>query len=199
VPEGYKNATDTVNVATVNWRNYFSDKHLITLIDTALKNNQELNIILQEITIGKNEIKARKGEYLPFVNIGAGAGLEKEGKFTRKGAVDEQLTIKDGKPFPEPLKDFMMGVNASWEVDIWKKLRNGKKIAVMNYLASIEGKNFMITNLVAEIAQSYYELQALDNLLAIIDQNIEIQSNALSIVKQQKEAARVTQLAVNRF
>ena len=67
------------------------------------------------------------------------------------------------------------------------------------YLGSVEGKNFMVTNLIAEIANSYYELLALDNELAIVKQNIEIQNNAFEIVKYQKTAARVTELAVRRF
>jgi len=85
--------------------------------------------------------------------------------------------------FPEPLSDFMLGAKANWEIDVWKKLRNAKKSAVSRYLASIEGKNFMVTNLIAEIANTYYELMALDNLLEIINQNIVIQSNAFEVVK----------------
>ena len=53
--------------------------------------------------------------------------------------------------------------------------------------------------MVAEIAESYYELLALDNMLAMVEMNIEIQANALKVVRQQKESAKVTQLAVNRF
>lgn len=71
--------------------------------------------------------------------------------------------------------------------------------AFNRYLASVDGKNFLVTNLIAEIANSYYELLALDNQLAIVRQNIEIQSNALEIVKYQKQSARVTELAVKRF
>jgi NodT family efflux transporter outer membrane factor (OMF) lipoprotein len=84
-------------------------------------------------------------------------------------------------------------------VDIWKKLRNSRKSAIYRYLSSIEGKNFMITNLVSEIATSYYELMALDNQLEILQNNIKIQQNALEIVKLEKDAARVTELAVRRF
>ena len=69
----------------------------------------------------------------------------------------------------------------------------------MDYLATVEGKNFMVTNLVAEIAEAYYELVALDNQLVIIGQNLEIQQNALHIVRLQKQAARATELAVKRF
>jgi NodT family efflux transporter outer membrane factor (OMF) lipoprotein len=195
----YANAQDTSNIARLNWKRYFSDQNLIALIDTALKNNQELNITIQEIEISKNEIQARKGEYLPFVDFGAGAGLEKAGRFTRNGSVEENLEIKPGTKFPEPLGDLGFGLHASWEIDIWKKLRNEKKAAVVRYLATTEGRNFMITNLIAEIANSYYELEALDNLLSIIEQNIEIQTNGFKVVKQQKDAAKTTQLAVNRF
>ena len=199
VPQTFLNSNDTTTMASLNWRQYFSDPNLVALIDTALKNNQELNILLQEIQISKNEIRARKGEYLPFVGLRAGAGVEKAGQYTRNGSVEENLEIKSGKAFPDPLSDFMVGAVASWEVDVWKKLRNAKKSATMRYLATVEGKNFMVTNLIAEIANSYYELMALDNQLSIIQQNTAIQTDALEIVKQQKDAAKLSQLAVNRF
>ncbi|MCA9204430.1 MAG: TolC family protein, partial [Planctomycetales bacterium] len=100
---------------------------------------------------------------------------------------------------PEPLGDLSIGAYATWEIDVWKKLRNARKSAVMRYLGTIEGKNFMVTNLISEIANSYYELLALDNELAIVNRNIEIQTDAFEIVKLQKQAARVTELAVKRF
>ncbi len=199
MPASFNHSSDTNNIAHLSWRDYFADPNLVQLIDVALKNNQELNIVMQEIAISQNEIRARRGEYLPFVNLGLASGMEKEGRYTRFGAVDEQLNIAEGRPFPTPLRDFMVGGSMRWEVDIWQKLRNARKSSVMSYLATVEGKKFMETKLVAEIAESYYELLALDNLLAIIDQNIEIQSNALRVVKQQKESAKVSQLAVNRF
>jgi multidrug efflux system outer membrane protein len=198
-PAQFTKKQDTVTVAKLNWQTYFDDKNLVALIDTALKNNQELNIFLQEIEISKNEVRARKGEYLPFVNLAAGAAIEKPGNFTTMGAVEEQLEVKPGTRFPEPMQDYLLGATATWEVDIWKKLRNSRKAAAMNYLASMEGKNFLVTNLIAEIADAYYELMALDNLLEIINRNIELQSSALQVVTQQKESARVTQLGVNRF
>jgi multidrug efflux system outer membrane protein len=199
IPETYIQSSDSVNIADMNWREYFKDENLIALIDTALHNNQELNIMLQEIAISQYEVLARKGEYLPSVNVGVGLGMEKEGRYTRHGAVDEQLHIREGHEFPDPLGDFEIGAYGSWEVDIWRKLRNAKDAAATRYLASVEGNKFMVTNLVAEIAETYYELMAYDNLLQTINQNVDIQSNALRIVKLQKESAKVSQLAVNRF
>ena len=67
------------------------------------------------------------------------------------------------------------------------------------YLSTIEGKNFVITNLISEVAETYYELQSLDSQMDIVKQNIKLQKNALEIVKVQKEAMRTTELAVQKF
>lgn len=192
-------AADSMNIADVSWRAYFKDPNLEALIDSALQNNQELNILLQEIQVSQNEVLEREGEYLPFVRLGAGMGAEKPGRYTRAGAVEEQLDIEPEKAFPEPLGDFQLGAVATWEVDIWRKLRNAKDAAQLRYLAATEGRNFLVTNLVAEIADSYYELLALDNLLNIVNNNLVLQQEALNKVRLQKENARATQLAVNRF
>ncbi|MBN8672003.1 MAG: efflux transporter outer membrane subunit [Chitinophagales bacterium] len=199
VPASYNDSQDTANTAALKWQDYFTDPFLHDLIDTALKNNQELNITMQEIEISRNEVRVRKGEYLPFVGIKAGAGVDKAARYTNKGALEANTQIVPGEERSEPLQDYLIGAYANWELDIWKKLRNAKKAAVARYLGSIEGKNFMVTNLVAEIANSYYELLALDNQLDIVKKNIEIQTNAFEIVKLQKEAARVNELAVRRF
>lgn len=198
-PASFNTSMDTTNTVSMKWREYFTDPNLIALIDIALGNNQELNITLQEIEIARNEIRARKGEYLPFVGIGASAGVDKPGRYTSKGSSEATTEIKPGMDTPDPLSDYMVGAFATWEIDIWNKLHNAKKAAVSRYLSTVEGKNFMVTKLIAEIANSYFELLALDNQLAIVNQNIEIQNNAFEVVKLQKQSARVTELAVRRF
>ena len=80
-----------------------------------------------------------------------------------------------------------------------EKIEKCKKAAVKRYLSSIEGKNFVLTNLIAEIANNYYELVALDNELDIVRQTIVTQQKALEVVKVQKEAARATELAIKKF
>lgn len=201
VPAAYNTTAqqDSLNSGKIKWKEYFKDKYLATLIDTALVNNQELSITMQEIEISRNEIRARKGEYLPFIGVKGSAGFDKVGRYTNIGAMEANTEIKPGKEMPEPVQDYMVGAYATWEIDIWNKLHNAKKSAVSRYLASVEGKNFTVTNLIAEIANSYYELLALDNQLAIVKQNIDIQTNAFEVVKLQKEATRVNELAVRRF
>ena len=199
VPESFAVSKDTVNAAQIKWKAYFKDKNLSNLIDIALKNNIELAITLQEIEIARNDVRVKKGLLLPSVSAGAGAGLDKVGRYTSTGAGDASTDITPGHAVPETLNDFSLGIRASWEVDIWKKLRNSKKAAATRYLATIEGKNFVVTNLVAEIANSYYELLSLDNQMDVIKETIQLQKNALEIVKVQKDAARVTLLAVRKY
>jgi len=201
LPENYKNvvAQDTVNSANIKWKEFFNDANLTALIDTALVNNQELNIMLQQVDMAKNEIQARKGEYLPFVGLQGAAEVEKVGRYTSQGANDANTEIRPGEEFPEPLQNYKAGAFATWELDVWKKLRNSKKAAVMEYLSSVEGQHFMVTSLIAEIANSYYELQALDNKLAILTQNLDLQNNGLKIIRLQKEAAKATELGVQRL
>lgn len=199
VPASYNHSQDSTNTAKIRWRDFFTDRYLTDLIDTALRNNQELNITVQEIELARNEIRARKGEYIPFAGLQGGAGVDKVGRYTNIGASEATTDIAPEKETPEPLPNYLVQAFATWEVDIWHKLRNAKKASVNRYLSSIEGRNFMVTNLIAEIANSYYELLALDTQLEIVKQNIEIQTNALQIVRLQKESARVTELAVRRF
>ncbi len=179
--------------AKETWANLFGSAELRSLVDAALANNRELSIQLQEIVIAENEVSARQGEVMPKVGAGAGVGVEKVGKYTSQGKSDEAAGV------PENLGNFAFGLTGSWEVDIWKKLRNAAKAAGYRYFATVEAKNFMVTQIVAEIARSYYELVALDNQVDILKKNIELQTNALEVVKVEKEAARVTELAVQRF
>lgn len=199
VPATFRGLKDSVNTAKTNWRAFFKDPYLHNLIDSALKRNQELNIILQDINVARNEIRARKGAYLPFVDVGALTGVDKSSRYTRNGAVDATDQIEPGKQIPSALPDYLVGANLNWQVDIWKQLRNARMSAVYKYLSTTAGKNFMVTHLVAEIANSYYELMALDNQLDILRQYIDIQQNALQIVSLQKKAGMVTELAVRRF
>lgn len=199
VPDAYESNKDSIDTSVLPWQKFFTDNHLTQLIDTALKNNQEMQITLQEIAIARNEIRFRQQALLPTVTARAGVGVEKVGRYTSQGAGDASTEIAPGKEVPDPLMDYTVAAYANWEVDIWKKLRNAKKAAITRYLATVEGRNFVLTNLIAEVANSYYELLALDNQLAIVQQNIQLQKNALEIVKIQKEAARVTELAVQKF
>jgi multidrug efflux system outer membrane protein len=134
LPAKYPLGDGAKSSALIGWKEYFKDPNLTSLISTALQNNQELNILMQEIAVSKAEVLGRKGAIFPFVRLGGGAGLDKVGKYTREGAVEENLEIKPERRFPDPLTNFGFSADFDWEVDIWRKLRNERDAAVKRYL-----------------------------------------------------------------
>ncbi len=125
--------------------------------------------------------------------------MEKSSRFTREGAVEDQLQVAPGRGFPEPLPNFLISSNVTWEVDIWKRLRNARSAAAYRYLGTREGWNFVVTRLIADISENYYELLALDNRLQILENTIQIQEQSRETATDFKAAGRGTELAVQRF
>lgn len=187
------------NSGTIPWKQFFTDPNLVTLIDTALKNNQELMIALQEIEISKSNVLYNSGKLKPSVAAKLGVSVDKAGRYTSEGAGDASTDMEPGKEMPDALMNFEGGITAGWEADIWKKLRTEKESSIAHYLSTVEGKNFVLSSLIAEVADNYYELLALDNQLEIIRQYIELQKKALEIAKIQKQAMAATELAVKKF
>jgi outer membrane protein TolC len=151
MPESFASVHDTNNSARVKLDDFFQDKNLVALIDTALKNNFDALATLQDIAVAKNIVRLRKGKLFPSISAGAAVSTEKVGLYTSQGAGDASAEITPGELVPEHLSDYMLGLNTSWEVDVWGKLRNARKAAFLKYLSTIEGRNFVITNLVAEV------------------------------------------------
>jgi len=199
LPETYISSTDTSNMAKVTWKPFFNDPKLIALIDTAIHNNLDVLMTAQEIEIAKSKVRLASGKLLPSVNAGFGAGVEKVGRYTSQGAGDASADITPGQGVPDNLTNIQFGFQAGWEADVWGKLKNAKKSAYTNYLSSIEGKKWVTTNLIAEVANSYYELVGLHAQLNIINESIVLQNKQLEVVKTQKEASVVTELAVKQF
>lgn len=193
VPESYGGLRDTRSSGLIVWSEFFEDPHLTALIETALRNNQELNIAIQETWIANSEIVARRGEYLPRLGFGLDGGVEHVGRFTSQGQSDEANGVA------ATLQDYGFGLYASWEIDVWGRLHDLANAAAHRYLGSIEGRNLIVTRLVAEIASHYYELMALDRQLEVVTDNIELQENALELVNAQFQAGRATSLAMRRF
>lgn len=204
LPKTYMNHSDTANVATINWKKYFTDSILIDLIDTALANNLDVLIAYQKIQASRAHVKYAKGLSAPKVNAAVTAGGEKFGDHTMTGVgnFDTNLSqnITSDQQVPDNVvPEYYLGLQSSWEVDVWGKLRNKRKAATATYLASVEGKNWVITNLITEVATTYYELLASNSEKKILDETIELQKNQLEIVQVQKEAGRANELAVNQF
>lgn len=199
IPVSFQNQKKSTTIADIKWRQYFTDTLLLKLIDTAISNNMDLQMALQRIEMSRSSVKLANGALLPKVDLNIGAGVRKFGLYTMDGAGNATTEITPGQIVPENLPDYYLGLQSSWEIDIWGKLRNQRKSAISQYLSSVEGTNFVISNLVADIAIHYNELLALDNELDIFKQTILKQQEALDVIKLQKEAGRATELAVQQF
>jgi NodT family efflux transporter outer membrane factor (OMF) lipoprotein len=199
IPNQYTESKDSTLLPTIQWKTFFADRTLVSLIDSALQNNFNLMTAYQNIEIAKVNLRFSKGMLIPTVSANAIAGLNKYGNYTQEWAGNSTTIMRDGQLIPQQLPDYLLGFSASWEADIWGKLKNQKQAAQSRYLASVEGKNWLQTNLIAEIANQYFELLAIDNQIEILKETIALQEKSLALIKIQKEAGRSNALAVKQF
>lgn len=199
LPNNYKNnKANSENAVKLRPYTFFKDTNLIKLINESILNNYDLKIALEKINILNYNFKSAKGDIFPKIDLTLSSETNKYAKYTEEYA-GNSTTDFEGKIIPNPINSNFVGLSSSWEIDVWGKLRNKKKSAYLNYLASIEGKNFVISNLVSSIAILYYELLALDKELEIIRQTIQKQKEAIEAINHKKESGRVNELALQQF
>ncbi|TWR25512.1 efflux transporter outer membrane subunit [Mucilaginibacter achroorhodeus] len=203
LPATFDGSTDTLSAGYLPAANFFKDARLLKLIDTALRANPDLQSALQRIDMAAANVKFNKSLLLPTVNFNARAGLERYGDYTMNGVgnYDTNLSpnINDKQRIPNPTADLFVGFRASWEVDLWGKLKNQKNAALARFLASRSAYRLLTTELTGQIATAYYQLLTLEVEQNVINKNIKLQENALEIVKIQKLGGRATELAVQQF
>jgi multidrug efflux system outer membrane protein len=204
LPERYDEKAGVPDSAKLVFRNIFSDTHLYNFIETALKDNTDLNRAMQRIAMAHARLAERKGAFLPSVNGVVSAAADKYGDYTLNGVGNFDTNLspnisKDQKIPVRPTTDLFLGVSSTWEIDLWGKLRHQKKAAQADLLATEKGRQLIITSLVATLAQGYYNLLGLDTELKIVRKNIALQQQALEIVQAQKAGGRANELAVQQF
>ncbi|HVW62399.1 MAG TPA: TolC family protein, partial [Puia sp.] len=197
------NAMDTAGIASLSPKRFFSDPYLLDLIDTALAANPDIMSALQKVEVARTGVAYSRAFLLPSLNAEAGAALRKYSDYTMDGVGNFDTNLSDNidkdQRIPDPTPDYFLGLRSSWEADLWGKLRSRKAAALARYMASTEGYRMVVTELVSEVATLYYKLLALDRQQRIVRHNIQLQENALEIVKIQKLGGRATELAVQQF
>lgn len=199
LPASFPEQPGETSIAAIDWRNYFADADLLALIDSAIAGNQDLRMALQRIETARSSVKLANAAMLPKVSLNLGGGVQKFGLYTMDGAGNASTEITPGRMVPENLTDIYLGLQSSWEIDVWGKLENQRKAATANYLSSIDTSHWVIANLVADVAIYYTELLALDQQLDVVRLTIGKQQEALDIVRLQKETGRANELAVRQF
>ena len=199
LPAVFAEGSPGPSVAGTSWKDWFGVGELNRLVGEALGNNLDLRIALQRMEITRAAARAATGALLPRVALVMGGGVRKLGRYTSEGAGNATTEITPGRLIPVPETDMALGLQASWEVDLWGRFRNQRESAAARYLASVEGTNLVLTSLVADVASAYYELLALDHLAEVLGQSVARQQQAVEVIRLQKQAGRANELAVQQF
>lgn len=203
IPSAYKGSKDSISIEKFRYKDLFNDSSLISLINIALKNNQDVQIASQRIELARAGFKLHKGASLPSLSFESSAGIRRYADHTIDGVgnYDTNLSpnITEDQRIPSPTPDYFTGFRSSWELDVWGKMKNLKKASYSRFLASQKWQHFITTNLIADIAYNYYTLLALDTELEIIKKNIRLQESALETSRVLKEGGMANELAVSQM
>ncbi|APA00739.1 TolC family protein [Flavobacterium commune] len=194
-PENFRNASvskDTPSIADLEWKNFFTEKDIIQLIDSAVTKNNDLQIATKNIEIAQYRFTQSKWGNVPQANlfVNASTSNPSDNSFTGMN-LNQALGQKH-------IDDYSAGVSLSWEADIWGKIRNQKKGAFANYLQSEEVKKALQTSIVANVSKGYYNLLMLDAQLDIARQNLKLNDSTSKIIKLKHDSGQVTSLAIQQ-
>ncbi|CAA9195275.1 Outer membrane protein OprM [Flavobacterium collinsii] len=194
-PENFRNASvskDTASIGDTEWKNFFTEKDVIQLIDSAVARNNDLQIATKNIEIAHYRFTQSKWGNVPEVNLSVAASTSNPS--------DNSFTGKNlGQALGQNhINDFTAGATLSWEADIWGKIKNQKKGAFAGYLQSEEVKKALQTTIVANVSKGYYNLLMLDAQLDIARQNLKLNDSTTNIIKLKYDAGQVTSLAIQQ-
>ncbi|MFC0772901.1 efflux transporter outer membrane subunit [Terrimonas alba] len=183
---------DTSSVADIEWKKFFSDTTLQSLIEKGIQYNHDLLIAIKRIDIAQQQVKQAKALQLPEVDLRIAGSISRPSDNSLNG-----ISLKSflGKSYVE---NYSAAVNFSWEADIWGKIRGQKEIALTEYLQSYEGTKAVQTQLVSDIAQGFFNLLMLDKQVEISRKNLMLNDSFLTATRLLKDAGVVNALAVQQ-
>lgn len=166
---------DSTNIAEIPWRSLFTDTLLQNLIEEAINNNPDLQIAVARMKKAEASLRQSKAAFLPTLNGYGDASYQKNGAAV--SGVSESYQLYGA---------------ASWEADIWGRLRSARRANLSSFLESEAYKRAVQTQLIANVAAGYYTLLAFDSKLLITEKTIEYRSSDVETMKLMKENDLVT-------
>jgi multidrug efflux system outer membrane protein len=173
------NVKDTISMAELPWQQLFTDTILQKLIKIGLDKNYDLKIALTRIEAANAALQQSKQAFLPSLSVDA--------NISRVKASSAQAAFNTNTN-----NIFALTGTTSWEADIWRKLNSNKKASIAAYLKSAAYSNAVKTQVIANIANSYFKLLAYDEQIKIVEQTILIRLKDVETIKELKKAAVVT-------
>lgn len=174
------NTSDTLNIGYIRWQDFFTDPYLQELIEKGVKNNTDVLTAQLRVEEAKASLLSAKLAYLPSF------ALSPQGNITK---VEGQQTSQT----------YTLPVTASWEIDIFGKLRNSKRQAQAALAGSEDYRQAVYSNLIANIANSYYTLLMLDEQLRISRETAESWNETIISTQALMDAGMSDEAAVSQM
>jgi multidrug efflux system outer membrane protein len=165
-PETFRGQTgpaDAASLADLPWWEVFRDATLQELLQTALANNYDLRIAVARVEQARALAARARGEFFPSIGYEGNIGRAHGGEF---GSV----TVFPGTPVSTH-SAFLGLITASWEPDIWGRIRRQYEAARAQFLGTEEARRGVLLSLVSNVAQAYFALLELDAQLDIARRN----------------------------
>ena len=154
------------------WWVTFDDPALTALVDEALANNLDLQAAMARIDIARAQVTLARAPLYPTLDVGVNAG---RARVSRVGPTP----IPSG--FPDTGNDYRIGLNASYELDLWGKYRAASRAAQNDVLASEYARETVRTVVAAEVAQTYFALQAADAQLRLLRDTLTLRDETVRL------------------
>jgi NodT family efflux transporter outer membrane factor (OMF) lipoprotein len=165
-----------------NWKDYFKDSLLIQYIDSALIYNQDNLIAFKNIELFQAQYKQSKAAFYPTLNL--------EGNIQ-----DSKLA---NTPSSQDFTQYTLGANVSWEADLWGKIKSQKLANRAQFQQSTTAQKLVQTQLISNIATTYFQLLEADKRKAIIEQSVQLRKESVFTLENLKTAGLSNSLAVNQ-
>ncbi len=184
-------STDSTSLADLSWKMIFTDEILQQHITTGLQNNLDIRIALQTIKAAEASMKQGKAGYLPNVNVGADWTHQELSKNSQFGA----LLSQNGSNSTD---QYQFAANLSWEADIWGKIRSNKRATNARYFQTIAANQAVKTQLIANIASTYFQLLSLDAQVKLAEATLVNRNASIETIRALKEAGNVNEVGVKQ-
>jgi NodT family efflux transporter outer membrane factor (OMF) lipoprotein len=184
--------SDTSSIADIEWKNFFADVTLQNLIEKGIANNQDLLLAINRIDIAQQQVQQAKVLQLPELNLQITGQYTHPSKNSLSGLSTNNFLGKSH------IENYLSVVSLSWEVDVWGKIRRQKEATLARYLQTYEGAKAVQTQLVANIAQGYFNLLMLDKQLEIARKNLALNDTFLNATRLLKDAGVANILAIQQ-
>jgi len=183
---------DTSSIADIEWKKFFTDTVLQGLIDRGIRFNQDLLIATTNLDIAQQQVMQSKALLLPSVDFRVSGQYSYPSKNSLNGISINSFLGKSH------VEDYLASANVSWEVGVWGKIRRQKEAALAGFLQTYEGKKAVQTQVVADIAQGFFNLLMLDKQLEITRRNLALSDTFLIATRLLREAGEANTLAVQQ-